>query len=221
MAIAKEELFQKLSDAVVDMDEDISRDTANQVINEGYDPFEAIDKGLSDGMRRAGDLFEEEEYFIPELMLCADAMDAGIQVLSPHIEREDGQNLKKVVIAVVQGDTHDIGKNLVRIMLDAGGYEVIDLGRDIPPRIIVDKAKEAGAQIIALSTLMTTTMPHMEEVITLLKEEGIRDHFKVIIGGGPISQRFADKIGADGYSTNASDALKLLNRLFDSSHKGA
>jgi len=213
MSGLKEELFQKLSDAVVDMDEETSRNTANQVIEEGYDPFEAIDRGLSDGMRRAGDLFEEEEYFIPELMLCADAMEAGIQVLSPHIEREEAQNLKKVIIAVVQGDTHDIGKNLVRIMLDAGGYEVIDLGRDTPSRVIVDKAREAGAHVIGLSTLMTTTMPRMEEVIALLKEEGIRDNFKVVVGGGPISQNFADKIGADGYSTSASDAVKLLNRL--------
>ena len=164
-------------------------------------------------MERAGKLFEEEEYFIPELLMCSDAMYAGLDILKPHIKRDEQGEKHIVVIGVVEGDTHDIGKNLVKIMLETAGFDVLDLGRDIPPQNFVDKAKEVNAGIIALSTLMTTTMEGMAEVIRILKQENIRDRFKVIIGGGPISQSFADKIGADGYSVNAADAVRLARRL--------
>ncbi|HWQ43198.1 MAG TPA: corrinoid protein [Desulfosporosinus sp.] len=213
MAKSKEELFQQLSDAVVDMEDSTAVDVSKEVIGSGYSAFEAINQGLADGMKRAGDLFEEEEYFVPELLMCTEAMNAGIEVLAPFIEKDALAEKKKVVIGVVQGDTHDIGKNLVGIMLEASGFEIFDLGRDITPKVFVEKAKEVKADIIALSTLMTTTMSGMEEVIELLKEENIRDQFKVVIGGGPVSQNFANKIGADGYSTNASDAVRLLRQL--------
>ncbi len=218
MSISKEkleeELFKKLSDAVVNMEEEETVILAKKAVREKYDAYEAIDKGLADGMDRAGKFFEEEEYFIPELLMCSDAMYAGINVLKPHIIKADEQGEKhRIVIGVVEGDTHDIGKNLVKIMLEAAGFEVIDLGRDIPPKDFVAKAKETEAKIIALSTLMTTTMDGMSEVINILKNENIRQRFKVIVGGGPISQSFADKIGADGYSVNASEAVKLVKKL--------
>jgi dimethylamine corrinoid protein len=212
MASGKEELLQGLDRAVVEMDEELVVELANQVISEGIDPFEAIDQGLSKGMERAGQLFEEEEYFIPELLMCSDAMYAGLDLLKPHLQTTR-EKKGTVVIGVIQGDTHDIGKNLVKIMLETSGFDVTDLGRDIPPSRFVESAIEKNAQIIALSTLMTTTMEGMQEVVQLLKNQGIRDRFKVIVGGGPISPGFATRIGADGYATNAAEAVKLAKRL--------
>jgi corrinoid protein of di/trimethylamine methyltransferase len=213
MAELKEKYFQDLSDSVVEMDEERTAKISADAVGDGIDAYEAIDKGLSNGMERAGKLFEEEEYFIPELLMCSDAMYKGIEILNPHIKKAGSGIKEKVVIGVIEGDTHDIGKNLVKIMLESSGFEIHDLGRDIAPQKFVDKAKEIGARIIALSTLMTTTMAGMEEVIRILKQENIRDKFIVMIGGGPISKSFADKIGADGYARNASEAAKLAKSL--------
>lgn len=211
----KKEIFSKLSDAVVNMEEDTAISLSKEVITKNYDAYEAIDQGLADGMERVGKLFEEEEYFIPELLMSSDAMYAGLEVLKPHLKSEETGIKHIVVIGVIEGDTHDIGKNLVKIMLETSGFEVIDLGRDIPPIKFVEKAKEVNAKIIALSTLMTTTMDGMAEVINILNEQGIRDKFKVMVGGGPISQGFSDKIGADGYSKNAADAVRLAKKLVE------
>ncbi len=210
---SEQQLFQELSDAVVDMDEEKAVSTAEVVVEEGYDAYRAIDQGLADGMSRAGQLFEEEEYFIPELLMCSDAMYAGLDVLKPHLKTVDSGQKQKVVLGVIEGDTHDIGKNLVKIMLETSGFEVFDLGRDIPAQQFVQKAQETEAQIIAISTLMTTTMDGMAEVIRILDEEKVRERFKVMVGGGPISQTFADKIGADGYASNAAEAVRLARSL--------
>jgi len=212
----KLELYQKLSNAVVEMDEERTVELSEKAVADGVDAYEAIDKGLADGMERAGKLFEEEEYFIPELLMCSDAMYAGINVLKPHIKSQEQEEKRKIVIGVVEGDTHDIGKNLVKIMLESAGYEIIDLGRDVPPQKFVEAAVKNNAEVIALSTLMTTTMDRMSDVINILNRENIRDKFKVIVGGGPISQSFADKIGADGYSVNAAEAVRLVKRLLNS-----
>lgn len=209
----KERLFQGLSDAIVDMDEEKTVELANEVVTHDIDAYEAIDQGLSAGMERAGQLFEEEEYFIPELLMCSDAMYAGLDVLKPHLKTDQNEDRHKIVIGVIEGDTHDIGKNLVKILLETSGFQIFDLGRDISPQAFVDKAKEVNADIIAISTLMTTTMEGMGKVIQLLQQENRREEFKVIVGGGPISQSFADKIGADGYATNASEAVRLARRL--------
>lgn len=213
MSEVKEKLFKELADAVVDMDEDRAVTAAEAVVAAKIDAYEAIEKGLSAGMERAGQLFDEEEYFIPELLMCSDAMYAGMDVLKPHIRQDTVAEKRRVVIGVIQGDTHDIGKNLVRIMLETSGFDVTDLGRDIPPSSFITTAKEIDADIIALSTLMTTTMDGMGEVVRQLNAEGIRERFKVIVGGGPISQGFADRIGADGYAVNAADAVRLARRL--------
>jgi dimethylamine corrinoid protein len=213
MSNDKEILFDKLADSVVDMDEDVAIAISKEVITQKYDAFEAIDKGLSKGMEKAGQLFEEEEYFIPELLMCSDAMYAGLDILKPHIKADKSEVKIKIVIGVVEGDTHDIGKNLVKIMLETSGFDVIDLGRDVPPSIFVERAKEENANIIAISTLMTTTMDGMAEVIRILDKQDIREQFKIMIGGGPISQGFADKIGADGYSVNAAEAVRLARKL--------
>jgi len=210
---SEKELHQGLFDAVVDMDEDLAAELARQVIDEGYDAYAAIEEGLARGMDKVGELYEQEEYFIPELLLCSDAMYAGIEILKPHIVREESRERHAVVIGVVEGDTHDIGKNLVKIMLESAGFEVIDLGRDIKPQAFLEAAEENGAEIIALSTLMTTAMPAMKEVIDLLEEKQQRKKFKVVIGGGPISQSFADKIHADAYAVNAAEAARIAKEL--------
>ncbi|MDR0583657.1 MAG: corrinoid protein [Treponema sp.] len=208
-----EELLKKLADSVVDMDEEGAVNYSRRAVEEKVDAYIAIDKGLARGMERAGKLFDEEEYFVPELIICSDAMNAGIAVLKPHLKQENVSAKHKGVIGVIEGDTHDIGKNLVKIMLEASGFEILDLGRDVPPRVFVDKAEEIGAELILLSSLMTTTMDNMEEVVKILVRRGLRAKYKVAVGGGPISQAFADRIGADGYSKNANDAVRLCNEL--------
>jgi len=211
----KRQLFQGLSDAVVAMDEDRVVELAKTVIENKVDVYEAIEKGLSHGMERAGQLFEEEEYFVPELLVCSDAMYAGLDLLRPYLKQSEEGSKRKVVIGVIEGDTHDIGKNLVKIMLETGGFDLFDLGRDVPPARFVQKASEVEADIIAISTLMTTTMDGMAEVVKLLEKERLRDRVKVIVGGGPISQGFATRIGADGYAANAGAAVNLARSLID------
>ncbi|TJX13747.1 cobalamin-binding protein [Tissierella creatinini] len=187
------------------------RELAQEYIDAGYDALEGITAGLVDGMNRAGQMYEEEEYFITDLLLCSDAMYAGLEVLQPHLPKKDLESEKvyKCVIGVVQGDTHDIGKNLVKIMLETAGFEMYDLGRDVPLKDFVDKAKEADADLICLSTLMTTTMPGMKTVVEMLKEEGMYGKVKVMVGGGPISQAYCNKIEASGYAANAVEAVNL------------
>jgi corrinoid protein of di/trimethylamine methyltransferase len=213
MSDQTESLFQALSDAVVGMDEDLTRQLSQQAVEQRIDALATIEHGLVEGMNRAGKLFETEEYFIPELLLCSDAMYAGLDILRPHLKHEKNQIRHKIIIGVVEGDTHDIGKNLVKIMLEASGFDIVDLGRDIPPQRFVDEAVKVHASVIALSTLMTTTMDGMAEVIKLLQQAKVREHFKVIVGGGPISQSFANRIGADGYSASAPAAVKLVKQL--------
>ena len=210
------EIFKKLSDAVVEMDEDEAVKLSNQTVSDGLDAYEAIDRGLADGMERAGVLFEREEYFIPELLMCSDAMYAGLDILRPHIKKGAAAEKRKVVIGVVEGDTHDIGKNLVKMMLESSGFDVVDLGRDVPPLRFVEEAIATEADIIGLSTLMTTTMSGMKNVVEFLEEKGVREKFKVMVGGGPISQSFSDKIGADGYARNAAEAVRLARELVGS-----
>lgn len=214
MARSKEELLEALSECVVEMEDEEVVDVANEYLEAGYPAFDGIMDGLVDGMNKASDLYDAEEYFVTDVLLCSDAMYAGLDVLRPHLPADDtGVEKPKVVIGVVEGDTHDIGKNLVKIMLDTAGFEMYDLGRDVPLDNFVDRAVEVGASIICMSTLMTTTMIGMKTVIDKLKERGIRDQFKIMIGGSPISQKYADEIGADGYSVNAVEAVKLAKRL--------
>ncbi|MDO4841958.1 MAG: corrinoid protein [Phoenicibacter congonensis] len=211
----KEELLQKLADCVTEMEDEEVVEVAQQYIDEGYPAYEGIMDGLVKGMNKASDLYDEEEYFVTDILLCSDAMYNGLDVLRPHLpaDAEGSTNKKKVVIGVVQGDTHDIGKNLVRIMMETAGFEMFDLGRDVPLDDFVSKAKEEDADIICMATLMTTTMGGMQTVIKKLEEADMRDRVKVMIGGSPISQKFADEIGADGYSANAPEAVKLAKRL--------
>lgn len=214
MSASKENILKRLSDGVVEMEEQDVKDTCNKYIEAGYPAFDGIMDGLVDGMNRASQLYEDEEYFVTDVLLCSDAMYEGLSILRPYLPAEEKEKEKlKGVIGVVEGDTHDIGKNLVKIMLETAGFEMHDLGRDVPLHSFVDKAKETNASFVCMSTLMTTTMDGMKTVIDLLNEAGIREQVKVIIGGGPISKKFANIIGADGYSSNAVEAVKLIKGL--------
>jgi corrinoid protein of di/trimethylamine methyltransferase len=207
------DLHEALATAVVELDEPLTAELSQRVVSLGHDAWAAIENGLIAGMNRAGKLFDEEEYFVPELLIAADAMYAGLTILRPHINGQFTNHGRRVVIGVVEGDTHDIGKNLVRIMLEVAGFEVFDLGRDVPARRFVERALEVEADVIALSTLMTTTMDQMAQVVRLLEADEIRERFKVIVGGAPLSQQFADRIGADGYAPKAALAVQLVKRL--------
>lgn len=213
MMETKEEFLAELSRCVVEMEDDDISAVAEDYAAHGYAPLDGILDGLVDGMNKAADLYEREEYFIPELLICSNAMYNGLDVLRPLLPQEEKNSKSKIVIGVVKGDTHDIGKNLVKIMLESAGYEMIDLGRDVAVDDFISTAKEQGAEVIALSTLMSTSMVNMEKVIQGLEAAGIRDQVKVIVGGAPISPAFAEKIGADGYSANAVEAVKLVDRL--------
>jgi len=195
------------------MDEELTVAAAQEALQKNIGALQAINEGLVTGMNEAGSLYNAEEYFVPELLMCSDAMYAGLDVLTPHIERSNEVSRAKVVIGVIEGDTHDIGKNLVKLMVEVGGFEIYDLGRDVPLASFVAKVKEVKADVLCLSTLMSTTMEGMAEVIELLRKEGLREQVAVMVGGGPISQAFADRIGADGYSENAIGAVELARQL--------
>lgn len=206
-------LLKAVADSVLNMDEEGAVRYSKEALDAGINPLTIINEGLIAGMNQAGKLFEENQYFVPELLLCSDAMYAGLNVVTPHIKKEENLYLGSVVIGVVEGDTHDIGKNLVKVMLEASGFRVRDMGRDVPAKAFVDKVKEVGADLLCLSTLMTSTMDEMKKVIDLLKKENIRERVKVLVGGGPINSSFARSIGADGYGENATGAVRMAKKL--------
>jgi corrinoid protein of di/trimethylamine methyltransferase len=204
-------ILADLSHAVVSMDSAAARRAAEEALAAGIAPLDAIEDGLSLGMNRVNELFEQEEYFVPEILLCADAMNAGIEVLEPHLPRESAKAPSRVVIGVVKGDTHDIGKNLVRIMTETAGFEVVDLGRDVPYARFVESAGDLKADLVCLSTLMTSTMDGMKVVVDGLRAKALPA--KVLVGGGPISAGFAKRIGADGYGKTAVEAVKVARSV--------
>ncbi len=206
-------LHKELANAVVAMDEERAVAAANRVVAEGLDPYLAITEGLSAGMRKVGELYDSGEYFVPEILICSDAMNAAIAVLKPHIKADATRKPVKVILGVIEGDIHDIGKNIVKILLDAAGYEVIDLGRNVTAERFVEAARAAGGGIIGLSSLMSTTLENMARVVRGLKEAGLRGDFRVMIGGASASARFAAEIDADGFGRNAKEAVELADRL--------
>ena len=187
-------------------------DIAKEYLDAGYPAKEGILDGLTVGMEEAGKLYDEEEYYIAELLLCADAMYAGIDVLKGEIEGNTDKKIK-AVIGVIDGDTHDIGKNLVKIMLETAGFEMIDLGRDVAVEDFVKAAIEHEVGLVCMSSLMSTTMYGMQRVIEGLVESGYRENVKIMVGGGPITHNFAMQIGADAYSDNAIEAVSVAKRL--------
>lgn len=185
----------------------------DHLLKEGVDPLEIINKGLIGGMIEVGVRFKANTMFIPEVLMSAEAMAAGTEIVKPTINAEDLPSIGTVLLGTVKGDLHDIGKNLVGMMLESVGFTVINAGIDIPPETFVEIIKKDHPEVLAMSALLTTTMLHMKDTIELLKEEGLRDDVKVIIGGAPVSQDFADEIGADGFSPDAASAADLCKKL--------
>ncbi len=211
--VIKLEEAKKYKDAILTGDVSQSETLAKSAISEGYEIHKIIDV-FSEAIREAGDLFEEGEYFLPELMRSAEAMKAAMTIFMPLLSQEkEDRSLGRVVIGTIEGDIHDIGKTLVASMLSAEGFEVHDLGADVPVDTFIEKALELNANVICISALLTTTMVGQKRLIDQLVERKIRDKFKVLIGGAPVSKKWVEEIGADGTAENAVSAVKLARKL--------
>jgi 5-methyltetrahydrofolate--homocysteine methyltransferase len=180
---------------------------------EKMEPARILNEGLIAGMQVVGDKFKNNEFYVPEVLIAARAMKMGMEILAPELKKAGVQPVGKVVIGTVKGDLHDIGKNLVSMMLQGGGFEVIDLGTDVSPEKFVQAVKDKGAKIVAMSALLTTTMPQMANVIKAINDAGLADQVKTMIGGAPVTQGFADEIGASGYSPDAATAVDKAKEL--------
>ena len=217
----KEELLEKLKNGVVEYEEDEVKEASQQALDDGYDALEMIMDGLAAGMEVVGDLYDRNEYFVPEVLMCADALYAGLDILRPHVpEKEDDVNAQ-VVIGSIQGDVHDIGKNLVKMMFDVAGWDVHDLGRDVPLENFVEEQLRTDSEVVAMSAMMTTTMLGMKKVIKMIKEKN--PDVAIMLGGAPVTQDVANLFGADGYAESAgnavSEGIKMIGRLREMRNK--
>jgi corrinoid protein of di/trimethylamine methyltransferase len=213
----EKELLTELHEGVVDMDEERVEAAAKEVVEKGFNAYNAVMNGLAAGMQEVGDLYDQQEYFVPELLMCADALYAGLDILKPHINAEDlGSSAKgQVVIGTVQGDVHDIGKNIIKMMFEVAGFQVHDLGRDVPLENFVEEQLRTDSEIVALSAMMTTTMMGMKKVIQMIKDKN--PNVAIMLGGAPVTTDVADLFGADGYAESAGnavqEAIKMIGRL--------
>ncbi len=204
--------LKALYEAVLAGDAKTTRDLTEKALAEGFDPLKLVNDHMVPAMDEVGRRFECNEYFVPELLISARAMKAALELIRPLLTARGDEPVGRVVIGTVKGDLHDIGKNLVAAMLEGGGFEVIDLGVNVSPDQFVAAVREKNANIVAMSALLTTTMPSMRTTIEALRASGMRSRVKVIIGGAPITQKYADEIGADGYSDNAPAAVYLAKK---------
>lgn len=215
----EEDILRNLSDAVLSFDSDAAADAARAAVASNIGPVRAIEEGLAVGLREVGDRFERGELWLPHLVLGAEAMEAAIKVLEEQFPMEELEAASSgtVVIGTVEGDMHDLGLRIVASMLRANGFKVHDLGCDTRSLDFIKKAQEVGADIIAASSLMTTTMPFMKDLIEALESAGVRDRFKVLVGGGPVTEEWARSIGADGYGKDAAEAVRVAKELMEKS----
>ncbi|MDG6244947.1 MAG: methyltransferase cognate corrinoid protein [Methanolobus sp.] len=212
----KEQIIAKAKEAILDFDEDVAAEVAQESLDAGINPVELIEDGFTAAMTEVGAQFEAGTLFLPHVIAASEAMSAGVAVLTPELEKlaSETKSKGKVVIGTIEGDIHSIGKDIVATMLKIAGFKVIDLGRDVPITSYVEKAKEIKADVVASSALMTTTMVNQIQIEEQLKEAGIRDSLKTMVGGAPVTQDWATKIGADIYGENATDVVTKLNALF-------
>ncbi len=203
--------LQKIKECLVNMDIDGAKENTKKALEAGVNPQDIISRGIAEGMDIVGKKFEEGEYFLSELLVAGEIGKEILKILNPYIKSGEValKKLGKVVIGTVRGDLHDIGKNIVAMMLNAAGFEVIDLGADVPPEKFVEAARENDANIVAMSALLSVTMPEMKVVIDELKKAGLRDKVKVIVGGAPVTEEYAKNIGADGYGENAVEGVRI------------
>ena len=205
--------LQPLYVAVLEGDAPTAKSVVQKALEEGADPQDLLSSYMIPAMDEVGRRFEANEYFVPELLIAARAMKGALEFIRPRLAETGAKPTGKVVIGTVRGDLHDIGKNLVAAMLEGGGFEVIDLGVDVSPEKFVEAARDGGAQVIAMSALLTTTMPGMKQTVEAVEQAGLRGQVKVMVGGAPVTQRFAEEIGADGFSDNASGAVRAVREL--------
>jgi len=208
-----EPILKEIYDGIIDADQDLVKEKVAEALAQGLGAGTILNEGMVPAMTEVGRLFEEGEYFVPEMLICARAMQAGMVVLKPAMIAADLKSVGKVVAGTVKGDLHDIGKNLVCMMLEGAAFEIYDLGSDVTPQAFVAKVKEVDANIVAMSALLTTTMPNMKATIEALKEAGLREQVKVLVGGAPLTTKYAEDIGADGYAPDASRAVALAKSL--------
>lgn len=214
--MTQEQFYKEISDAIVNLEKEKAIELANRAVNENMKLLEVIEKGYGDGIRRIGDLWEEGEFFLPELMLGGTIMQESMDILLPKLKSSGEKiNLGIVVIATIEGDIHSIGKTIVGTMLSANGFEVYDLGADVPAEKIIDTAIEKNANVIGVSALLTTTMFGQKKVVDILEKKGIRNKFKVIIGGAPVNQSWTEECQADGFAGSAVEAVKLVKKLLN------
>ncbi|AET69833.1 methyltransferase cognate corrinoid protein [Desulfosporosinus orientis DSM 765] len=205
--------FESLSQSVISGKATQVKEKVTAMLEAGVNPLDIINEGLIGGMNVVGPRFKSGEMFVPEVLMSAKAMAAGIEIIKPLIADQDIPSAGKVVIGTVKGDLHDIGKNLVAMMIESGGYSVVDVGVDISPEKFIEAVREHKPSIIGMSALLTTTMLNMKDTIDLLKEEGLRDQVKVMVGGAPVSKDFANEIGADGFAPDAASAVELCKKF--------
>jgi 5-methyltetrahydrofolate--homocysteine methyltransferase len=203
----------KLHDAILNGDAKTALAVTQEALAEKIDPVELVTKYMVPAMDEVGRRFECEEYFVPELLLAARAMKGSLNLMRPQLAAQGAKPVATVVIGTVKGDLHDIGKNLVSAMLEGGGFEIVDLGSDVAPEKFVDAVRTSNANVVALSALLTVTMPSMKTTIEALKQAGLRDRVKVIVGGAPVTSQYAQEIGADGYGESASTAVHMARKL--------
>ncbi len=208
-----EPVIKEIYTNVMEGEADAVKEKVQAALDAGVSASIILNEGMIAAMGEVGHLFEQGEYFVPEMLIAARAMQTGLALLKPFLKEADVQSAGKVVIGTVKGDLHDIGKNLVSMMLEGAGFEIADLGTDVAPEKFVEAARTEGAQIVALSALLTTTMPSMKATIEALRAAGLRDKVKVMIGGAPITQEYANQIGADGYASDASRAVAAAKSL--------
>ena len=206
-------MIQTLYDAILNGNAKAAKEITQTSLTAGTSPQSLVDDTMIPAMNEVGRRYEANEYFVPELLIAARAMKASLELIRPLLTARGAEPVGRVVIGTVQGDLHDIGKNLVGAMLEGAGFEVIDLGVDVSPEKFINAAKEKNARLVALSALLTTTMHSMKAVMEKLRDAGMRDTVKVMIGGAPVTQKYADEIGADGYSSNANAAVALARKL--------
>lgn len=209
-------IFKRMADAVIRGNEEECVELANTALKEGVDPVEAIQKGFAKGMETVGINFESGKFYLPEMMLAAKAMNAGVEIFEPVIASKGSQGAQKrgtVVLATIQGDMHDIGKNIVKLLMSTTGFDVIDLGKDVKVTRIIEESQERKADIIGVSALMTTTMAYMPELIGELSETDLRERIKVMVGGAPVTPEWAKEIGSDGYAKDAVGAIRVAREL--------
>jgi 5-methyltetrahydrofolate--homocysteine methyltransferase len=206
-------VLEELAQSVIDGDGELVAALVRRALLENVPPPRIINEGLIAGMNVVGERFKNGEFFIPEVLMSARSMHGGLAIVKPMLSQSDEKGKGTIVICTVKGDVHDIGKNLVAMMLEGGGFKVIDLGTDVPPERVVSAVREHSPDILAMSTLLTTTLPRISETIRALEAAGVRGRFKVMVGGAPVTQAFAERAGADGYAPDAALAVELARKL--------